>query len=292
VSIGNSSVRFATAEEAAQILSRPDAFANHLSAFDRAIRTGERGTSKDAYLVYAGAQGLGWPAAEEAAWRGVLARLADGLEGLVLPLPPEILLVRTTGKEEFGAAHTRGPAIILPTRRTGDPPTQLLALAAHELFHIASRYASPQWHDSAYALLGFERHSSIAYPPALESLRITNPDAFSMDHVIEIETHEKSMVSVAPILSSKLRLSEAVNAGGPMGIVRLGLLAPETGEVLDANKTDYHRRVGRNTSYVIHPEEAVADQFSLLLMRRTGALAKVPAEPGLLDALEKMLSSP
>ena len=292
ISVAGTSIRFATAEEAARLLGTADAFTARLSEFDRAVRTGEQGTSTDAFLAYVAAQARGWRARERAAWSDTLRRVAAALEGLSVPLPPEIVLIRTSGKEEFGAAHTRGAAILLPSGRVDAPDSHRLALAAHELFHVASRFASPQWRDAVYGILGFERRASMVHPPEMESRRVTNPDAFSLEHVVPVRIGETGEHAVAPLLATKLPLAEAVGAGGPMTFVELLLLRPDTGEVFDPAETDYHRRVGRNTAYVIHPEEALADQFSLLVMRRAGESINPLPAPEVVDALEARLSVP
>ena len=48
---------------------------------------------------------------------------------------------------------------------------------------------------------------------------------------------------------------------------------------------DASRRLGRNSTYTIHPEEVLADNFALLVRRRLGSDATV-ADPDFLGVFE------
>jgi hypothetical protein len=48
--------------------------------------------------------------------------------------------------------------------------------------------------------------------------------------------------------------------------------------------SSYHEQIGRNTGYIIHPEEVLADNFALLLLGRTAVKS-----PHILDRLRASL---
>ncbi|MCY2928704.1 MAG: hypothetical protein NTV86_04265 [Planctomycetota bacterium] len=52
----------------------------------------------------------------------------------------------------------------------------------------------------------------------------------------------------------------------------------------------YLAKVGANTSYIIHPDETLADNFALLLLGRSQT-SGVPT-PRLLAAMHRLLSAP
>ena len=51
-----------------------------------------------------------------------------------------------------------------------------------------------------------------------------------------------------------------------------------------AKVPSYHDQIGRNTGYIIHPEEVLADNFTLLLQGRTEVKS-----PHVLDGLRRLL---
>ena len=54
-----------------------------------------------------------------------------------------------------------------------------------------------------------------------------------------------------------------------------------------AGVEDFHRKIGKNTGYIIHPEEVLADNFVLLAMGKK----KVPT-PRILEEMARLLKGP
>ena len=54
-----------------------------------------------------------------------------------------------------------------------------------------------------------------------------------------------------------------------------------------AGVKDFHRKIGKNTGYIIHPEEVLADNFTLLMLGKK----KVPT-PRILEEMARLLKSP
>ena len=74
-----------------------------------------------------------------------------------------------------------------------------------------------------------------------------------------------------------------------MRSIQLWLVDTTSAEVHEAASTDYLARASLNTGYAIHPEETLADNFSLLVARRRGKSEKI-AKPEVVDAIEKALT--
>jgi hypothetical protein len=291
-------VRFAAKHEAASVLGTDDAFAEVLSDFDRGIRlqTVAPVTTAD-YLAYAQTQALDWSATERTRFAAQAKALELSLAGLSLELPESVLLVQSTGEEDFESPYTRGAAIIIPQDRVFFDFYQLLA---HELLHVATRH-DPTLRNRLYPLLGFSTFSGVQYPAALESRRITNPDAFELNATVQVSTDDGRR-DVVPILQSSLPLDAALGRAQRLSVVELQLLEvdPATASVvLDADgnatvlgeaATDYDQVAGINTDYTLHAEEVLADNFSLLMLRRAGDPQNVP-HPEVLDAIEAELTS-
>lgn len=289
-------VRLASAAEARAVLEAEDGFTRALGDFDRSFRMRTTAAATDAEVRrYLGEQALDFTPEEATAWEATIAAVAEGARGLGRLLPPEVLVVKTTGREERGHAYTRGSAIVLPAARVeklrGERAVYLLA---HELFHVASR-ASPALVDATYALLGFAPIAPLVLPHELDARRLTNPDAYRVDHYLRLGGS-----AVIPLLICATPLAQAIGRSSVLEAVQVSLLEidPDAGTVvrdargapvlLEASTTDWARQIGRNTAYTIHPEEVLADNHALLVRRRLGSAATV-SDPEFLSAFEEAI---
>ena len=289
-------LRLASAAEARSILAAEDDFTRALGSFDRSFRMRTTGPVSDADLRHFFAeQAQDFTASEAEAWEEAIAAVARGAHGIGSLLPAEVLVIKTTGREERGHAYTRANAIVLPAARVerlrGERAIYLLA---HELFHVASR-AAPALRDSTYSLLGFTPIAPIAPPTELDARRVTNPDAFSLEHHLWLGER-----AVMPLLICPKPLAEVIGDGSVLDAVHVSLLEVDPGRgtvvrdaggapvLVEASTTDWAHRLGRNTRYTIHPEEVLADNFALLVRRRLGSEATV-ADPDFLGTFEAAL---
>lgn len=274
-------VKLAPAEEGKAVMMSDDAFSKSLSRFDlqSRLKSGEEVTLDD-WKRFVTENVRDWNDAHAKAATESLGRLSKRLAGYQLSLPKEILLIHTTGDEEGSAAYTRGTAIVLPDKVLAYPPVQLDRLLAHELFHVISR------HDGAlrqrlYRIIGFEVCDPIELPASLAPRRITNPDAPLVDCTIELQTADGKLVTGAPVLYASAKEYDAARGGSFFQYLTFRLLVVErkdnrwqpmlldSGEpiVIDAKKEPaYYEKIGKNTNYVIHPDEILADNFVHLVM--------------------------
>lgn len=290
-------LRLASCAEARAVLAAEDDFTRTLGSFDRSFRLRTTEPVSDAALrAFLGEQALDFTADEATVWEEAITTVAIGAQGLAHLFPPEVLVVKSTGREERDHAYTRANAIVLPAARVrslrGEYAFRLLA---HELFHVASR-ASPALRDATYALLGFTRMASITPPPELDARRLTNPDAHTLEHSVRLG--ERSFV---PLLTCPLPLADVLEQPSVLGVMRPTLLAvdPEAGAVLrdgegsllvvDAAGAEWTTRLARNTTYIIHPEEVLADNLSLVVRRRLGT-PTAPTDLAFLAAFEAALA--
>ena len=304
-------VDFADLHRAQKTLGHKDTWARQLSDFDMGARqrTAEP-TKLKKFLDFAADAGRGWTAQEKANWMVLVGKLSDAMKGLNLRVP-NIELVKTSGKEEFGAAYTRRHAIMLPRSVTSLPttdPRRAYFLLAHELFHVLSRTDS-LLRDELYALLGFKTVNGFEYPAELEDRRLSNPDAFEYLHTLTVQSGSER-VEVMPVIQSLLPLNEVIQLPNFFEALDIVLLSvdPGTGEALrDGNgdlikynfgNTNWIPLMLRNSSFIIHPEEILADNFATLMEWRSDGVLP-PATPdgfpvndvGLLTAVERVLAS-
>lgn len=300
IPLGNAtSVLFASPRAGSDILAARDEYTARMSHFDRMLRLKSTERVDEAtYFAHMASNTLAWTDTEKRRLEPLLRQLACALRDYQLPLPPSVLLVKTTGEEEVGQGHTRGNAIVIPRHSLEDDDETLLFLLAHELFHVMTRHDA-HFRRAAYALIGFALGPEIQLPPLLAPLQITNPDAPRHDSYVSVRVDGAS-VEVIPVLLSRsavfdpeigrrlgrywsLRLLVVARSaqGAPVPVLRNG--APV---LLTINQVSgFFEKVGRNTKYIIHPEEIQAENFAFMV---TG---EPVAEPRRVEALRRLLST-
>lgn len=235
---------------------------------------------------------LGWTQPEQEGLAPVLARLHRFISPMRWKSPSPILLVKAADKLMDGFPHTRGNAIVLQEsmlREALSQPDVLAYLLSHEAFHVLSR-ANPALREELYRAIGFQACAAVDMPPALASLRLTNPDAPENRHAITVRRSGHS-VEVLPFVHF---FSETIDPragfGGQMRTSWL-LVDRQHGrcKVVDERPAlgeleGLYEQVGRNTGYMIHPEEILADNFALLF----GKPEKVES-PEILERIRKIL---
>jgi hypothetical protein len=296
----STTVVFAPAEEGRKILTTRDDFIRALSPFDRAARMKtDREVSEEAFLEFVGRNVLDWTDAEKAALTSTLDSLKKPLGRLALPWPKVIYLVKTTGAEEGNAAYTRANALILP--RSMVPANRPIdaRLIGHELFHILSR-SNPDLRERLYAALGFVKCGEVEFPETLRGRKLTNPDAPANNHCIRVQVNGTNAWAI-PILFSRTEKYDVKRGGAFFQYMEFQFLVVEReggsarlkpvpqGQpprlVGIAQVTGFFEQVGRNTQYIIHPEEILADNFASLVMQDPN----VPS-PEILKKLQDVLA--
>lgn len=278
--VRGTTVRLATVEEGRTLITRRDTFTRNLSRFDLQCRLGkDEGASLDELLELYAENVTPWPDADAQAVLEAAAFVGDRLKGLTLSLPETVYIVRTTGKEEAGAAYCRGEAIILPENLLRQPADGLRRLVAHELFHVLSSH-NPELRADLYKLVGFTVCEPIAPPPALADRIITNPDAPRIDCTINLTLADGTKATAAPLLVASSDYDPS--AGKTLfQYLQFRLMVVERRDdrwepvlvegdprLLDPRGIDsFHEQIGRNTRYIIHPDEILAENFAHLVMR-------------------------
>ena len=269
--------QFATQAQAREILSRQDEYVLATAPLERSVmlRTTER-VMPSQYAAAMGQTALEWAEEERRVIGEALPRLERFLGPMRWKAPATILLIKASRRLMEGFPHTRANAIILQERMLRDAlaSSELLDyLLAHEAFHVLTR-ANAGLRNELYAAIGFRRCATSEIPPALARLRITNPDEPPLRYTIQVAQGEVMPLAHFP--------SDAIDpADGFMKHVRVSWLRVERREdhcaARDAERLGveelqgFYEQVGRNTAYVIHPEEILADNFALLY-RSSGTL--------------------
>ncbi len=295
--VGETIVRFAPVEEGQAAIAAEDDFVRSLSKFDLQARLQTTDdVTVDQWRSFAKGEVRAFEPMQIARVTESIERLKPRLEKLNLPLPKTVLLVRTTGKEEGNATYTRASAIMLPDKVLAYQPDQLDRLMAHELFHVLSRNNRTLRSD-LYAVIGFQTCPPIALPPSLAPRKMTNPDAPLVDSYIEITDGDKTYIA-APVLYASKKEYDPKAGGSLFSYMTFRLLVIEKRDgawepvmmgdqpvVIDPKGLPaYFEKIGKNTQYIIHPDEILADNFVHLVMG-----AQNLATPRIVERMGRML---
>lgn len=266
--------RFATGEEAIAVLTADDEYTAEMQPREAGIRGRDAAITQFSAVkpLYA-ADVLPWTDDEKAALTVAIEELMPRLNTIDQNLPQTVLMVKTGTVVEGGLPHTRSNAIIFAG---GGIPSggNLKALFLHELHHVMTR-ANTDLHDAYYKLIGFEP-CVLKEPAPLRAVRLSNPDAATYFHYAPVDTPGGD--GVIPYLFANrpydgegtlsnyfgfglLPVSESNGACTTEARAPSDLLSPD----LVPGFADV---IGRNTGYIIHPEETLADNFVFWAMGR------------------------
>lgn len=290
--LGETTIDFASVDEGRGVLTARDDFVERLSPFDRAARLKSAEViSEEAYLAFVADNVMEWKAEEREKLEAALAGVSDTLAAYKLLLPTKVLLVKTTGKEEGNAAYTRANAIVLPMRVLAEPAEQIQRTLCHELFHVLSR-ANPELREKLYTTIGFEKCEEVQLPTPLGEKKVTNPDAPRNDHAIRVSVRGETRW-VVPVLIATSSRYDPERGGEFFNYLELKYallddqkrLDPRAVELADQSELrEFFEQVGQNTGYIIHPEEILADNFALLVLRQ----GELPS-PEVLERMKRVL---
>ncbi|HEV8326412.1 MAG TPA: DUF4157 domain-containing protein [Nitrospiraceae bacterium] len=272
---------FAPATDSRRILSTKDTFVARMSPFDRAARMKtDRDVTESQFLEFAASAALDWEQHEKDVVESAFRKIRTAVARLSLPLPGQIYLIKTSGREEGNAAYTRSNAIVLPKSILASSEREIQRLLAHELFHISSR-THPKLAKLLYESIGFQYCGEIEFPENLAPRKITNPDAPQNDYCIRLELDGQKTWAI-PILFSRAPRYDNSRGGEFFQYLQLALLLVERpGDtraplaLYDSHGprlvgleqiSGFFEQVGQNTEYIIHPEEILADNFALIVL--------------------------
>jgi hypothetical protein len=292
-------VLFATIEQAGEILTNRDDFLERLSPFDRAARMKtDKSVSEKEFVEFVARNILDWNEREKQKLTSALQGIHRQFELFSLPLPKKVLLIKTSGDEEGNAAYTRANGIILPQGDINGSLPKIQKSICHELFHIVSR-TNPDLRDKLYGSIGFVKCDEVEFPVDLKLRKITNPDAPINNHRILVKIDGKDEWTI-PILFSSAEKYNTARGGEFFDYLQFKFLIvkrqgvfPDVKPAYEGGKarlvgveeiSGFHEQVGKNTNYIIHPEEILADNFALLILDRENARS-----PKIIQGMEDIL---
>lgn len=281
-------LRYVDADQARTLLSQEDVTTRQWSRFDYEARLGRKGGTRQELIRFIADQARDWNEEDKQRMQEAADTLNSHIKALnlSLTLPEEIRILKTTMAEEGGAGgYTRMDYIVVEEQIARMKPQQASYLLAHELFHVLTRN-NPDFREKMYKLIGFSiAPEEFEVPADLRDVVITNPDVNRFDSYARFRVKGEERPCAMLIYANK-----PYEGGSFFNYLTIGLMPLKNGKaeqkdgktvvygIRDAE--NFFEQVGRNTDYIINPEEILAENFAFLLTRKP--VAKTP------ELIEKM----
>lgn len=266
---------FADAKEGADFLLGNRDYLKKLTQNDLNFRMQKKDATLEGYTAFAKKQTLDFTEEEKAAVSDCMQKIKDicAERNYKLPAVEEITFVKTTMQEEAGAtAYTHGMQIYV-----GEAFLSLLCsedswvkdygntIMVHELFHCLTRNDA-QFRVDMYEILGFQiEEEEFAFTPEVREKILSNPDVGKYDAYATFRIDGQDRDCVVVFTTTR----PFQNPGDSMfELMMTGLVPVEDPSVIYPAESaeNFWQVFGRNTEYVIDPEEVLADNFSYAVM--------------------------
>ena len=263
---------FASQDLAREILGRQDAYVHSTAARERSVllKT-EAPVTPERFARAMAETALEWSDEERRGFAEVLPRLQRFLAPMRWKAPSTILLVKASDRLINGFPHTRANAIVLPEGMLRDAlakPALMDYLMAHEAFHVLTR-ADPKLREELYGAIGFRACEATELPALLAEQRITNPDAPEKHYAIRLTRGE--IMPFVHFAAERIDMTKGFSVHARTSWLpvdrRDGSCHARDERLTTDSLEGLYEQVGRNTGYVIHPEEILADNFAVLFRR-------------------------
>ena len=281
--------RLATADEARTLMQGNTEHYAKMSQIDIDWRLKKTGGTLSELQEMAWQQTRDFTEGEKQLFATAIGIIEDSLRqiGCSLPIPPEIVFIKTTMKEEGDpAAYTiknqiffgekfiakRMPQVGKTAEENQAALMDFTEVVAHELFHTTTRN-SPAFRQQMYDLIGFTvMPKDIVFPEVITKRISINPDVEHMDNYAEFTIGGKKTRCEIVAFYTKTWAEAYAESGEDVNFFKY--LKPFLVPIDDMSRTytiedasDFWDVVGRNTDYVIAPEECLADNFAFAVVR-------------------------
>lgn len=290
--------RFADAKEASELLLSNRNYYDNLTQNDLNFRLQKLDATLDELEAFTAEQTLDYTDDEKARIDRSMALIENicAERGYALPPMDDIVFAKTTMREECDAsAYTHGTQIYLGEHMMkygfdDNPKVQAYfdAIVAHELFHCLTRN-HPDFRAAMYGILGFTVvDEDYAFPPEIRKQIISNPD---VEHhnayaAFEIDGELKNCVVLFTTPKPFERPGDTFFDEMVTALVPVDDLSTM---YTSGDAANFWNVFGRNTDYVIDPEETMADNFSYAIIYGPDGMAY--KSPEIIQAIDNLLKA-
>lgn len=291
--------RLADRNEGIELMMSNDEYYDGFSQNDLDYKMQKTGATMDEYKAFAKEQVLDFTDEQKAIIDEYMGRIEDVIKERAYQIPEldEIVFVNTTMKEECDAmAYTHGTQIyicgdaLVKIKEAGDKGVmQLDHIFAHEVFHCLTR-CNPDFRKDMYNIIHFTiNDEDFAIPESVKEFFISNPDVEHHDAYASFIIDGKPIKCFTAFVTTKHfeKEGDSFFDTGTTALVPIDgtdkYYTPEDAENFD-------EVFGKNTGYVIDPEECMADNFSYLFAFGTeGPDGKGYPNPEIITSIEDIL---
>jgi hypothetical protein len=287
-------IKFASTDKAKELLTQEDEFTKSWSQFDIDSRMHKKNSTKEELFSYISEQTRDWTLDEQNKIQSIIESINKQIlkQDFKIDFLDEIFFVKTTADEEGGAGgYTRANYVVLKEDVITQPIGELKQIIVHELFHILTRN-NPGFRKEMYQIIGFELMNNVEYPANIKDYRITNPDAPQIDSYIRVKVGGQSKECMMILYSTK-----DYKGGDFFKYLNVGFMSLRGDSIKTVDYKDnepviytfkqvtgFFEQVGKNTQYIIHPEEILADNFAFAILNKSGL-----PNPEIVDAIKTKL---
>lgn len=267
-------IRFASKAEAQELIPGNTQYYNRLKQMDIDWRARKENATLDELIAFAQSQVQDFTPRNINILKDSIVRIKHLLDkrGCQLPIPEEIIFVKTDMMDEGGATgYTTRNQIFLNSYMLDRPSRGLDILIAHELFHCITRH-SPEFRKKMYALIGFTvMDHDIEFPEGIGYRIMANPDVDHIDSYAEFDIDgKKRKCALVPFY--RMSWDEACDEDGEEAsffnhIAEVLIPLDDFSGFFDISEaSDFWDKMGGNTDYVNSPEECLAVNFSYAII--------------------------
>ena len=260
----------------------------------------KKGVTEEEYMAFAKEQALEWTDAEKDVLTLCMQIIEERFDGYGWKMPPldEVVFIKTTMLEEGGdiAGYTHGTQIYLGEfvgdyaamdLPEGAVSAELEEYVAHELFHCLTR-CNPDFRKAMYEIIHFTvEDKDYELPPSVWEYFINNPD------VEHINSHATFVIDgkETECYTAFVTTRHFENKGETFFDLTTTALVPVDGTDVWYPKeqaSNFDEVFGRNTGYVVDPEECMADNFRYAVVYgMDGPEGNGYANPEIIEAIDQ-----
>lgn len=270
------SYEFADVSTGIQLLLSNKEYHDNFTKADLEYRLQKKGGTKEEYIKFAESKVLEFTEEEKAAIMECMQQIESIAvkRGYRLPKINSINFVKTTMEEECNAAaYTHNSDIYIGEAFLKEyllaPENEKIYYTAtilHELFHCITRN-TPDFRKDLYEMIGFTIvEKDFEIPPHIRERMISNPDVGNHNSYASFTINGEKKDCFVVFLTIKDFENQGDTFFENASAHLIPVDHPDTVYHMDEAE-DFWTVFGRNTAYVIDPEECLADNFSYAFLK-------------------------
>lgn len=269
------SFKLATIKKGKQLISEDDQYLRELLPHEYALKMNKnKQVNRDEFIDFLKSCVLEWQERESLKLKCILTEITQDLNLRINMVKP-IYIVKTSGLEEWNSAYTRENAIIIPLNRINDSKITLKKLLIHEVFHVISKQFS-SIKNKLYYMLGYEKINSVILTDKLKKIKLTNPDAPTLNYFTWVYVKD-GLKPVVPIVLLKEDRDNIDCAKDILeSIITKMIVVEEKAGCFNINEKSemitrhdiigYKNKTLKHINQFEHPEEILANLFTQFIM--------------------------